>query len=42
VEVDYDPLLINEITPVTIADLNQDGFAVAEINYTNLTPSHVS
>ncbi len=39
---DYDPLLINEITPVSIGPLSDDGCANAEINYTNITPSHVS
>lgn len=39
---DYDPLLINEITSVSIGQLSDDGCANAEINYTNLTPSHVS
>ncbi len=39
---DYDPLLINEITSVSIGHLSDDGCASAEINYTNLTPSHVS
>lgn len=33
VETDYDPLMINELTPVTITGLNQDGFATAEIKY---------
>lgn len=39
---DYDPLLINEITSVSIGPLSDDGCANAEINYTNITPSHVS
>ena len=34
VEADYDPLLINEITEVMLNDVNAEGFALAEINYT--------
>jgi threonylcarbamoyladenosine tRNA methylthiotransferase MtaB len=34
VEADYDPLLINEITEVIIRDVNAEGFALSEINYT--------
>lgn len=35
VEADYDPLLINEITEVLLCDINAEGFALSEINYTN-------
>jgi threonylcarbamoyladenosine tRNA methylthiotransferase MtaB len=34
VEADYDPLLINEITEVMLNDINSEGFALSEINYT--------
>lgn len=40
VEADYDPLLINEITEVLLCDINPEGFALSEINYT--TNHHVS
>ena len=40
VEADYDPLLINEITEVLLCDINAEGFALSEINYT--TNHHVS
>ena len=42
VETDYDPLLINEITPVLLKNINQDGYALSEINYSNSTINHVS
>ena len=42
VETDYDPLLINEITQVTLGDLSSDGWAKADINYASISHSHVS
>jgi threonylcarbamoyladenosine tRNA methylthiotransferase MtaB len=42
VETDYDPLLINEITPVLLKNITQDGYALSEINYSNSTINHVS
>jgi threonylcarbamoyladenosine tRNA methylthiotransferase MtaB len=42
VEVDYDPLLINEITEVYLSDINNDGMMNATINYTNNQLLHVS
>ncbi|MDP2176593.1 MAG: tRNA (N(6)-L-threonylcarbamoyladenosine(37)-C(2))-methylthiotransferase MtaB [Bacteroidota bacterium] len=42
VEVDYDPLLINEITEVELTNINSDGFMNATINYSNKQLLHVS
>jgi threonylcarbamoyladenosine tRNA methylthiotransferase MtaB len=42
VETDYDPLLINEITPVSLKKINQEGYALSEINYSKSTLNHVS
>ncbi len=42
VEADYDPLLINEISEVTLSGINSDGFASAEINYAQAHAIHVS
>ena len=42
VETDYDPLLINEITQVTLGDLSSDGWAKADINYATISHAHVS
>ncbi len=42
VEVDYDPLLINEITQVTIGHQTPDGFASAEINYSSISHAHTN
>ncbi|MEZ4805275.1 MAG: tRNA (N(6)-L-threonylcarbamoyladenosine(37)-C(2))-methylthiotransferase MtaB [Bacteroidia bacterium] len=42
VETDYDPLLINTITEVVLNDVNANGFAEAEINYSNTKILHVS
>ncbi|HEY1046054.1 MAG TPA: tRNA (N(6)-L-threonylcarbamoyladenosine(37)-C(2))-methylthiotransferase MtaB [Bacteroidia bacterium] len=33
IEVDYDPLLINEISTINISGINDEGNAIAEINY---------
>jgi threonylcarbamoyladenosine tRNA methylthiotransferase MtaB len=42
VETDYDPLLVNEIIPVTLSGINPEGMALAEINYSNPITLHVS
>ncbi len=42
VETDYDPLLINEITQVTLGELSSDGWAKADINYATISHAHVS
>jgi threonylcarbamoyladenosine tRNA methylthiotransferase MtaB len=42
VETDYDPLLINELTQVSLKNINPDGFVSAEINYSNPLELHVS
>jgi threonylcarbamoyladenosine tRNA methylthiotransferase MtaB len=42
VEVDYDPLLINEITEVELTNINTNGFMNATINYSNKQLLHVS
>ena len=42
VETDYDPLLINELSTVKLNAINSEGFATAEINYTNNILHHVS
>ena len=42
VETDYDPLLINEITQVTLGDFSSDGWAKADINYATISHAHVS
>lgn len=42
VRADYDPLLINELTNVQITSVDPEGFADAEINYSNINALHVS
>ena len=42
VEVDYDPLLINEIVKVELTSINTDGHMNATINYTNQQLLNVS
>jgi threonylcarbamoyladenosine tRNA methylthiotransferase MtaB len=42
VETDYDPLLINEVSAVCLGNLNANGIATAEINYSNPITLHVS
>jgi threonylcarbamoyladenosine tRNA methylthiotransferase MtaB len=42
VEVDYDPLLINEIVKVELTSINTDGHMNAIINYTNQQLLNVS
>ena len=42
VEMDYDPLLINELVDVIITGINSEGFASAEFDYSQTTVKHVS
>jgi threonylcarbamoyladenosine tRNA methylthiotransferase MtaB len=42
VEVDYDPLLVNELVEVEITGINSEGFATAELDYSKTQALHVS
>ena len=42
VEVDYDPLLVNELVEVEINGINSEGFATAELDYSKTQALHVS
>ncbi len=42
VEVDYDPLLVNELVEVEITGINSEGFATAELDYSKTQVLHVS
>ncbi len=42
VEAAYDPLFINEISTIHLSGINEEGMAIAEINYSNPITLHVS